>query len=54
VHFLAEAPFRTDAEAITNNQHTDHQLGINRGSAHAAVEWRQLAPQLVKFDKPVD
>ena len=53
VNLLAEAPLRPDAEAIADNQHSDHQLGINRGPSDAAVETSQLPPQLAKFDKSV-
>jgi len=54
VNLLAEAPLRPDAEAIADNQHSDHQLGINRGPAHAAVKRCQLPPQIAKFNEPID
>ena len=54
VDLLAQPPLGANAEAIADDQHPDHQLGINRGPAHAAVERRQLPPQIAKLDEPVD
>src|SRR5437899_348681 len=36
--FLAHAPLGADAKAITDDQHPDHQFGIDRGATHRAVE----------------
>src|SRR5580704_4715265 len=52
--FLAQASLGTDAKAIPDDQHPDHQLGIDRWSTHSAVKGSQLAPQLAKLDEPVD
>jgi len=49
-----ESPLRADAEAITHDQHTDHQLRIDRWPAYGAVERRQFSPQPVEFDKPIN
>jgi len=38
MHLFAQPPLRTDAEAITNQQHSDQQLGIDGGTAGVAVE----------------
>src|SRR6266513_524951 len=54
MNLLAEAPLRPDAEAIADNQYSDHQLGINRRPAHAAVKRRQLPPQTTKLNEPID
>jgi hypothetical protein len=51
---LVEAPFRANAKAVARNQRPDHQLGINRRPTDGAVKRRQLLPQPVKLDKPVD
>jgi hypothetical protein len=45
MHLLAKPTLRPDAEAVAHDQHPDHQLGINRRTAHRAVERRQLPPQ---------
>jgi hypothetical protein len=52
--FLAQAPLGADAKAITDDQHPDHQFGIDRWATHRAVEGGQLPPQLAKLDEPVD
>ena len=52
--FLAQAPFRADAEAVAHDQHTDHQFGIDRWPTYCAVEGGKTPPQLAKFDEPVD
>jgi hypothetical protein len=45
---LAQLPFKADAIAVTDNEHPDHQLRIDRGPPDVAVEWRQL---LAKIDQ---
>jgi hypothetical protein len=32
-HLLAQPPFGPDAVAIADDEHADHQLGIDRGTA---------------------
>jgi hypothetical protein len=54
VNLVAQAPLRSDAEAIVDQEHPDHQFGINRWSTDTAVEGRQVLPDLFKVDKPVD
>jgi len=51
---LAQAPFGADAEAIADEQHPDHQLGIDRGPADLAVEGAQMRADLREIDEPVD
>src|SRR6266404_3251750 len=52
--FLAQAPLGADAKAITDDQHPDHQFGIDRWTTNRAVEGGQFSPQLAKLDEPVD
>ena len=54
MNLIAQPPLRADAEAVTHNQHPDHQFGIDRWSANGAVERRQLPPQFAKLHEPVD
>jgi hypothetical protein len=54
VGLFAKTPLRANAEAVADDQHADHQLGINRGAPRAAVERRQLSPDVAKLDDPVD
>ena len=44
VHLLAQSSFGADARAITNQQHPDQQLGIDRRPTYRAIEWRQSNP----------
>jgi hypothetical protein len=46
VDLFAEPPLGVDTEAVVDDQHSDHQLGINRWPSQRAVEWRQVAAQL--------
>jgi hypothetical protein len=38
VDLVAKAALRSNAHAIAHKQHADHQFGIDRGAAGAAVE----------------
>ena len=49
--FLAQPPLGPDAEAISNDQHANQQLGINRGSAGMAVERGEVLVQLTQVKK---
>jgi hypothetical protein len=51
---IAQPPLRANAEAIADDQHPDHQFGIDRRAPHRAVERRQLSPQLTKLHEPID
>jgi hypothetical protein len=37
-HFLAQPALMTNATAVTDQQHPDHQFGIDRGPADSAVK----------------
>src|SRR5271169_3411499 len=52
--FLAQAPLGADAEAVPDDEHPDHQLGINRWPSQRAVERCELAAQFRQVDKTVD
>ena len=52
--FLAQAPLGADAKAITDDQHPNHQLGINRWPPHCAVKRCEFAAQSRQLDKAVD
>jgi hypothetical protein len=54
VDLIAQPPFRANAEAIADNQHPDHQLGIDRGSSHLAVIGLKMRPNLRQIDEAVD
>src|SRR5262245_29415629 len=40
--FLAQLPLKTDTEAVADNEHSDHQLGVDRRTTNLAVECLQL------------
>jgi hypothetical protein len=52
--FLAQASLGADAKAITDDQHPDHQFGVDRGATQRTIKGGQLSSQLAKFDEPVD
>ena len=51
---LAQPPLGADPAAVTDQQHADHQLGINRGPADGAVVGRKLAADVGQLDEAVN
>jgi hypothetical protein len=49
LNFLAQPPLGADAVTIADDQNPDHQLGINRGPANAAIKRRQLIAKLKQY-----
>src|SRR6202790_3534045 len=45
-HFLAQPALMTNAIAVTDQEHPDHQLGIDRGPPDVAVKRLQLLVQI--------
>jgi len=45
INFLAQPSLGSDADAIADDQHPNHQFRINRGSTHGAIEGRQIPMQ---------
>ena len=43
---FAQLPLEADAVAVTDDEHPDHQLGVDRRAADLAVEGLQLLPKL--------
>jgi hypothetical protein len=54
MNLIAQAPLRSDAETVTDQEHPDHEFGIDRRPTDAAVEGSQVPPDLLKIDEPVD
>ena len=46
---LAQPPLKAYAVAVANDQHPDHQLGVDRWSADLAVERHQLLAKLTQY-----
>jgi len=53
MHLFIRTTFRTDAKAVTDDQHTNHQLGINGGPPRMAVIISKMFTQITKVKKPV-
>jgi hypothetical protein len=54
MHFVAQPSFRTDAHHITHDQHPQHQLRINRGSACVAIKRLQPFADIAKINEPIN
>jgi len=54
MHLFAQPPLRLDFKAITNDQHADHLLGIDRRATGLAVEAGEMLPQLIQVNDAVD
>ena len=52
--FVTESPFGTDAHAIADDQHAQHQVGVDRGPSDRAVERPQLCTDARQINKPID
>ena len=51
---LAQPALRTNAEAIADDEHSDHQLGIDRGSAYLAVKRPQRLAEIIEGEMAVN
>jgi hypothetical protein len=54
VNLLAQPPLGTNAEAVADKQHPDHQLRIDRGASDVAVIGLKMCPNARQVDEPVD
>src|SRR5215475_2854678 len=51
LHFLAQPALRADAVAVADNQHPDHELGVDRRPADFAVEGPQLLAKVSHYPR---
>jgi hypothetical protein len=51
---LAQPLLRANAEAVADNQHPHHQLGIDRRTTRLAVARLQMRPGLRMVDETID
>ena len=51
---FAKPPLGADAHAVADDQHTHHQLGVDRGSTHLAVERLQRSAEIGEVQVAVD
>ena len=54
MNLVGQAALQSDAHAIADEQHADHQFGIDRRPASVAVERLQRVPNVFKVEMPVD
>ncbi len=54
MNLVAKATLGPDAHAVADDQHADHQLRIDRGSAHMAVKRPQPLAQISEVQVTVD
>ncbi len=54
MHFFAEPPFRSNAEAVSDEQHPDQTLWNNRRAARVTVEIRQIRADTAEVNEPVN
>ena len=53
MHFFTQAALGADAKAVSDDQHPDHQFGIDRRSADIAVERPQMRAQAGQVDETI-
>ena len=51
---FAEAALGPNAHAVADDQHADHQLGIDRGRAHLAVKRLQRLAEIIQVEVAVN
>src|ERR1700722_2442062 len=51
---LAQPSLRANAESVADDEHSDHQLGIDRRATRLAVVGAQVCANLGQVDEPVD
>jgi hypothetical protein len=54
VNLLAQPPLGSDTEAIADNQHSDQQFRIDRGTARRTIECRQMRPHPIEINEPIN
>lgn len=51
---FAQPSFGPDAEAVSDNQHADHQLGVDRWPARQAIEIGEMPAQIAQIEESID
>jgi hypothetical protein len=54
MNLLAEPPLGPDAHAVADDQHSDHQLRVNRGPSNLTVKGLQSLTQIFEVEMPVN
>ena len=53
MQLLPQTTIRSDAEAVSYQQHADQKFRIDRKATRLAVEIRQVAADATQIDKPI-
>tara|TARA_R110002124_G_scaffold285861_2_gene465084 strand:+ start:4747 stop:4998 length:252 start_codon:yes stop_codon:yes gene_type:complete len=54
MQLLPQTTIRSDAEAVSDQQHADQKFGIDPKATRLAVEIRQVAADATQIDKPTN
>jgi len=54
MNLLAEPPLGPDAHAVADDQHSDHQLRVNRGPSNPTVKGLQSLTETFEVEMPVN
>ena len=54
MNLFTKATFRTNAQAVADDQHPDHQLWINGWASRRTVKITQILANAGEFNKPVN
>ncbi len=54
MHFLTQPALGANAKAVTHDQHTNQQFGIDRWTSGVAVARSQVPTQLAQVEKAID
>ncbi len=54
MHLLTQPPLGADSAAVDDQEHADHQLGVNRWAPDRAMEGLELPADVAQPDELVD
>jgi hypothetical protein len=54
MNLLAEPPLGPDANAVADDQHSDHQLRVNRGPSNLTVKGLQSLMETLEVEMPIN
>src|SRR3974390_76360 len=54
MHLFAQSPLRANPKTVTNDQHPNHQLRIDRRSARVAIKRGEVGAQICEIEKLIN
>ncbi|BFG80298.1 hypothetical protein PTKU46_83320 [Paraburkholderia terrae] len=51
--FFTQPPLGADAEAVSDDQHANHQLGIDRGAPRMTVKRRHVLTEVASIEEVI-